>query len=206
MLHRREDRHPPGERRRRLRGGQPRQARGQPVGPNHRQGGHAHRALHLRQNGSPVRSRRPHQLRQSNPTPRAHRRRQDDLHHEGAIAGAHGPWATERGKCPINKTSEDSVPRRAQIQAPQGTKSSLDIRILFSLSHRAKPLRQRTVQPSHRRPEREANLSLGKLRETQFPRESVRLPPRPDPGHITPCAAGRSCRAMTSMPMSLALP
>lgn len=102
--------------------------------------------------GSPVRSRRPHQLRQSNPTPRAHRRRQDDLHHEDAIAGAHGPWATERGKCPINKTSEDSVPRRAQIQAPQGTKSSLDIRILFSPSHRAKPLRQHTVQPSYRRP------------------------------------------------------
>lgn len=135
------------------------QARGQPVGPNHRQGGHAHHALHLRQNGSPVRSRRPHQLRQSNPTPCAHRRRQDDLHHEDAIAGAHGPWATERGKCPINKTSEDSVPRRAQIQAPQGTKSSLDIRILFSLSHRAKPLRQHTAQPSYRRPGREGRVS-----------------------------------------------
>lgn len=48
----------------------------------------------------------------------------------------------------------------------------------ISPSHRSKPLRQHTVLPSHRRPGREAVLSLGKLREAQFPRESVRLPPR----------------------------
>lgn len=75
----------------------------------------------------------------------------------------------------------------------------------LSPSHRAKPLRQHTVRPSHRRPGREADLSLGKLREAQFPRESVRLPPRPTRSHYTVCC-GRSCRAMTSMPMSLALP
>lgn len=64
-------------------------------------------------------------------------------------------YAYIAGKTGILPASEDSVPRRAQIQAPQGTKSSLDIRILFSLSHRAKPLPQHTVQPSHRRPGRE---------------------------------------------------
>ena len=59
---------------------------------------------------------------------------------------------------------------------------------LFSPSHRAKPLRQHTVQPSHRRPERKTDLSLGKLREAQFPRErSVSRPGRT--GHTTPCAA-----------------
>lgn len=51
----------------------------------------------------------------------------------------------------------------------------------ISPSHRSKPLRQHTVLPSHR------------------------LPPRPDRSHYTVCC-GRSCRAMTSMPMSLALP
>lgn len=75
----------------------------------------------------------------------------------------------------------------------------------ISPSHRSKPLRQHTVLPSHRRLGREAVLSLGKLREAQFPRESVRLPPRPDSSTYTVCC-GRSCRAMTSMPMSLALP
>ena len=155
--------------------------------------------------GSPVRSRRPHQLRQSNPTPRAHRRRQDDLHHEDAIAGAHGPWATERGKCPINKTSEDSVPRRAQIQAPQGTKSSLDIRILFSLSHRAKPLLQHTVRPSHRRPGRGIEFPTERLCLQPERRGKLGPPPRPDRSVYT-VYCGRSCRAMTSMPMSLALP
>lgn len=75
----------------------------------------------------------------------------------------------------------------------------------ISPSHRTKPLRQHTVRPSHRRPGREAVLFLGKLREAQFPRESVRLPPRPDRSIYTVCC-GRSCRAMTSMPMSLALP
>lgn len=58
----------------------------------------------------------------------------------------------------------------------------------ISPSHRSKPLRQHTVLPSHRRPGREAVLSLGKLREAQFPRESVRLPPRPARS-TTPCAA-----------------
>ena len=76
---------------------------------------------------------------------------------------------------------------------------------LFSPSHRAKPLRQHTVQPGHRSPGREADLSLGKLREAQFPRESVRSRPgRRDESYTVYC--GRSCRAMTSMPMSLALP
>lgn len=58
----------------------------------------------------------------------------------------------------------------------------------ISPSHRAKPLLQHTVQPSHRKPGREADLSLGKLREAQFPRESVRLPPRPARS-TTPCTA-----------------
>ena len=48
----------------------------------------------------------------------------------------------------------------------------------ISPSHRSKPLRQHTVP---------------------------RLPPRPDRSHYTVCC-GRSCRAMTSIPMSLALP
>lgn len=85
-------------------------------------------------------------------------------------------YAYIAGKTGILPASEDSVPRRAQIQAPQGTKSSLDIRILFSLSHRAKPLLQHTAPP-----------------------------PRPNRSVYTVCC-GRSCRAMTSMPMSLALP
>lgn len=77
----------------------------------------------------------------------------------------------------------------------------------ISPSHRAKPLRQHTVQPSHRRPGREGPSFL--LSDSACSRsergKSRPLPPRPARSIYTVCC-GRSCRAMTSMPMSLALP
>ena len=77
----------------------------------------------------------------------------------------------------------------------------------ISPSHRAKPLRQHAVQPSHRRPGREGLSFL--LSDSACSRservKSRPLPPRPARSHYT-VYCGRSCRAMTSMPMSLALP
>lgn len=77
----------------------------------------------------------------------------------------------------------------------------------ISPSHHAKPLRQHTVQPSHRRPGREGPSFL--LSDSACSRsergKSRPLPPRPDRSPYT-VYCGRSCRAMTSMPMSLALP
>lgn len=75
----------------------------------------------------------------------------------------------------------------------------------ISPSHRAKPFGSTRCSRVTVCRGGKADLSLGKLREAQFPRESIRLPPRPTRSHYT-MYCGRSCRAMTSIPMSLALP
>lgn len=77
----------------------------------------------------------------------------------------------------------------------------------ISPSHRAKPLRQHTVHPSHRRPGRRgAELPPERLCLQPERKGEISAPPAPAGQVNYTVCCGRSCRAMTSMPMSLALP
>lgn len=77
----------------------------------------------------------------------------------------------------------------------------------ISPSHRAKPLRQHTVHPSHRRPGRRgAELPTERLCLQPERKGEISAPPAPAGQVNYTVCCGRSCRAITSMPMSLALP
>lgn len=77
----------------------------------------------------------------------------------------------------------------------------------ISPSHRAKPFRQHTAQPSYRRPGREGpSFPPERLCLQPERKGEISAPPAPAEQVNYTVYCGRSCRAMTSMPMSLALP